>query len=66
MNPAACGLRLRRFSFSEKEGDRIDPCKSNKSKNNPAHHFIGSAEYAGDQVISEKPNQPPVDRADYN
>ena len=59
-------LRLQGFPFSEEEGDRINTGQPYDCKDNSADYIVGPAEYAGDQIIPEKTDQSPVDRADDN
>ena len=54
------------FIFPEEERNSVDPRQADNGKDDPADHRIVSAEYARDQIISEEPDEAPVEGADNN
>jgi hypothetical protein len=58
-------LRLRRLSPAEEERNRVNPRQADNGENDSADDLVGPSEYAGNQIISEKADETPVDCA-YN
>jgi len=52
------------FFFLEKERNGVNTGQTDNGKDDTADDLIGSAEYARNQVVSEKSDETPVDRAD--